>query len=292
MPASGKLGPIPLPPGVTAVKVENGHALVHDGELSFLIFDLKPPFKQPRLVELRAAEMGLVSISVQDFSLSADQVFYVSAYVNFGLGDRRYALLRYALEDKDAKLQVRHLPDIRCRHLGAGRRGVWCLDPDFRETRNQLPTLHWIAFLGALRSYPIAQPPGMSLGPARVIVGVEDMAETWLPSMHALLEVNPRTQLTAYSPIPVDQSSRAITSFALAGSGKVHALFPLRGSGEETLVTPYALAELDAERKTWRRVLSERSFPRGALLAGWDGSDLWLWNRRARLIERIEGVQP
>ena len=291
-PSPGKFGAIPLPPGVTAVKVENGHALVHDGELSFLIFDLAPPFKPPRLVELRAAELGVVSISVQDFSLSADQVFYVSASVNFGLGDRRPALLRYSLLDKDAKLQVRRLPDVRCRHLGAGRRGVWCLDPDYREARNQLPTLHWIAFLGGLKSIPITQPPGISLGPARVIVDGEDLAEAWLPSMRVLLEVNPQTQSALYSPIPVEQSSRAITSFAISPSGKVQALFPLRGSGDETLITPYALAELDVERRTWRRVLSQRSFSRGALLAGWSGPDLWLWNRQGRRIEQIEGMQP
>jgi hypothetical protein len=289
---SSKLGAIPLPPGVTAVKVENGYALVHDGELSFLLFDLAPPFQQPRLVEIHVAEMGLVSVSVQDLSLSPDHVFYISAFVNYGLGDRRYALLRYSLADKDAKLQVRHLPDVRCRHLGAGRRGIWCLDPDFREARNQLPTLNWIAFLGAFRAIPIAKQPGMSLGPARVIVGGEDRAEAWLPSMRAFLEVDPLTESVVYSPIPVEQTSRAITSFALSASGKVHALFPLRGSGEELLTTPYALAELDAQRQTWRRVLSERTFARGALLAGWNGPDLWLWNRPARRLERIEGVQP
>jgi hypothetical protein len=289
---SSRLGAIPLPPGVTAVKVENGYALVHDGELSFLIFDLTPPFHQPRLVEIHAAELGLVSVSVQDFSLSPDRVLYISAFVNYGLGDRRYALLRYALAEQDAKLQVRHLPDVRCSHLGAGRRGVWCLDPDFRPARNQMPTLNWIAFLGAFRSIPIARPVGMSLGPARVIVDGEDSAETWLPSMRAFLEVDPLTELVRYSPIPVEQTSRAITSFALSASGKVQALFPLRGSGEETLTTPYALAELDAERQTWRRVLSQRTFPRGALLAGWNGPDLWLWNRPARRLERIEGVQP
>ena len=274
------------------MKVENGYALVHDGELSFLIFDLAPPFKQPRLVELHAAELGVVSILVQDFSLSPDGVFYVSAVVNFGLGDRRYALLRYPLLDKDPELQIRHLPDVRCRHLGAGRHGVWCLDPEFREARNQLPTLHWIGFLGAFRSIPIARQPGLSLGPSRVMVGADDVAEAWLPSMRAFLEVNPQTLSVAFTPIPVQQSSRAITSFAPAPSGKVHALLPLRGSGEETLTTRYALAELDAERKTWRRVLRERSFARGSLLAGWDGSDLWLWNRLGRRLERIEGVQP
>ena len=277
---------------MTAVKVENGYALVHDGELSFLIFDLTPPFQQPRLVEIHAAELGLVSVSVQDFSLSPDRVLYVSAFVNFGLGDRRYALLRFSLLEKDAKLQVRHLPDVRCRHLGAGRRGVWCLDPDFRPARNQLPSLNWIAFLGSFRSTPIARQPGMSLGPARVIVDGEDFAEAWLPSMRAFLEVDPQTQEVTYSPIPVEQTSRAITSFALSASGKVHALFPLRGSGEELLTTPYALAELNAKRETWRRVLSERTFPRGALLAGWNGPDLWLWNRPARRLERIEGAQP
>jgi hypothetical protein len=287
-----RLDAIPLPPGVTAVKVESGYALVHDGELSFLLFDLAPPFHEPRLLELHATEMGLVSVSVQDFSLSPDRVFYVSAFVNFGLGDRRYALLRYSLVEKDAKWQVRHLPDVRCRHLGAGRRGVWCLDPDFREARNQLPTLNWIAFLGAFKSVPIARPPGMSLGPARVIVGREDFAEAWLPSIRAFLEVNPQTQAVAYSPIPVDQTSRAITSFALSASGSVHALFPLRGSGEEMLTTPYALAELNAKRESWRRVASERTFPRGALLAGWNGPDLWLWNRPARRLERIDGVRP
>ena len=287
-----KLGAIPLPPGVTAVKVENGYALVHDGELSFLIFDLSPPFHPPRLVEIHAADIGLVSVSVQDFSLSPDRVFYVSAFVNFGLGDRRYALLRYSLVEKDAKLQVRHLPDVRCLHLGAGRRGVWCLDPDFREARNQLPTLNWVAFLGAFKTLPIARQPGMSLGPARVVVGAEDLAEAWLPSMRAFLEVDPRTLAVAYTPIPVEQTSRAITSFAPSASGKVHALLPLRGSGEELLTTPYALAELDAKRETWRRVSSEQTFPRGALLAGWNGPDLWLWNRPARRLERIEGVQP
>ena len=291
-PADGKLGAIPLPPGVTAVKVENGRALVHDGELSFLIFGLTPPFKQPRLLELRTADLGLVSISVQDFSLSADQVFYVSAYVNFGLGDRRYALLRYSLPDGDEKPRLRRLPDIRCRHLGAGLRGVWCLDPDLRPARDQLPSLNWIAFLGGLKSFPIAQPRGMSLGPARVVAGAGDTAEAWLPSMRSLLDVNLQTESAVYSPIPVQQSSRAITSFAPSPSGKVHALLPLRGSGEETLTTPYALAELDADRKTWRRVLNQRSFPRGSLLAGWNGSDLWLWNRGARRIERIDGVQP
>lgn|GEM_PF-2178589 len=287
-----KLGPIPLPPGVTAVKVENGHALVHDGELSFLIFNLTPPFKPPRLVELRADEIGVVSISVQDFSLSPDHVFYVSAYVNFGLGERRYALLRYALADKDAKIQVRHLPDVRCRQLGAALHGVWCLDPDYREARNQLPSLHWIAFLGAVRSVPIARPPGLSLGPPRVIVGPDDRAAAWLPSMQALVEVHAGEQDAAYSPIPVPQSSRAITSFALAPDGRVHALFPLRGGGEEALTTPYALAELDAERRTWRRLLPQRTFVRGALLAGWSGTDLWLWNRTARRLERIAGVRP
>lgn len=290
--APAKLGAIPLPPGVTAVKVENGYALVHDGELSFLLFDLAPPFRQPRLVEIHAAELGLVSVSVQDFSLSPDRVFYVSAFVNYGLGDRRYALLRYSLAEKDPKLQVRHLPDVRCRHLGAGRRGVWCLDPEFREARNQLPTLNWIAFLGALRTVPIARPPGMSLGPSRVIVGNQDIAETWLPSMRAFLEVNPETQLVAYTPIPVDQTSRAITSFAVSETGKVYALFPLRGSGVEMLTTPYALAELNETRQAWRRAVKEQTFSRGALLAGWNGEDLWLWNRLARRLERIEGVQP
>lgn len=277
---------------MTAVKVENGYALVHDGELSFLIFNLAPPFQQPRLVEIHAAELGLVSVSVQDFSLSPDHVLYISAFVNFGIGDRRYALLRYSLVENDAKLQVRHLPDVRCRHLGAGRRGVWCLDPEFRETRNQLPTLNWIAFLGTFKTIPIARQPGMSLGPARVIVGGEDFAEAWLPSLRAFLEVDPQTQAVAYTPIPVEQTSRAITSFALSASGKVHALFPLRGSGEETLTTPYALAELDAKREAWRRVSKEQTFPRGAVLAGWNDTDLWLWNRPARRLERIEGVQP
>ncbi len=272
--------------------MENGHALVHDGELSLLVFDLTPPFKQPRLVEIHAAELGLVSVSVQDFSLSPDRVLYISAFVNYGLGDRRYALLRYSLMDREPKLQVRHLPDVRCRQLGAGRRGVWCLDPDFRPARNQLPTLNWIAFLGALRTFPIAHRPGLSLGPARVIAGEADHAEAWLPSMRAFLEADAQTESVAYSPIPVEQTSRAITSFALSASGKVHALFPLRGSGEETLTTPYALAELDARRETWRRTPLPQTFQRGALLAGWNGSDLWLWNRPARRLERIEGVQP
>lgn len=289
---SSRLGAIPLPPGVTAVKVENGYALVHDGESSFLIFDLTPPFHQPRLVEIHAAELGLVSVAVQDFSLSPDGVLYISAFVNYGLGDRRYALLRYALAEQDAKLQVRHLPDVRCSHLGAGRRGVWCLDPDFRPARNQLPTLNWIAFLGALRTIPLAKQPGMSLGPARVMVGGEDRAEAWLPSMRAFVEVDPLTASMVDSPIPVEQTSRAITSFALSESGRVHALFPLRGSGEEQLTTPYALAELDTQRAAWRRVPGERTFQRGALLAGWNGQDLWLWNRPARRLERIEGVQP
>ncbi|MDR3719799.1 MAG: hypothetical protein P4K98_13455 [Bryobacteraceae bacterium] len=288
----GKLGAIPLPPGVTAVKVEYGYALVHDGELSFLIFDLAPPFQQPRLIEIRAAELGVVSVRVQDFSLSPDHVLYISAVINFGLGDLRYALLRYALLDKDPELEIRHLPDVRCRNLGAGLHGVWCLDPEFREARNELPTLHWIAFLGAFKSIPIGRAPGISLGPSRVMVGPDDVAEAWLPSMRGFLEVNPQTQAAAFTPIPVEPSSRAITSFALSASGKVHALFPLRGAGEEMLTTPYALAELDAQRTTWRRVPQPRSFPRGALLAGWDGSDLWLWNRTARRLERIEGVQP
>jgi len=132
----------------------------------------------------------------------------------------------------------------------------------------------------------------MSLGPARVIAGGDDSAKAWLPSMRAFLEVDPLTESVVYSPIPVEQTSRAITSFALSASGKVHALFPLRGSGEELLTTPYALAELDARRETWRKVPIDRTFPRGALLAGWNGSDLWLWNRPARRLERVEGAQP
>ncbi len=274
------------------MKVENGYALVHDGELSFLVFDLAPPYREPKLVEIHAAELGLVSVSVQDFSVSPDHVLYLSAFVNFGIDDRRYALLRYSLVEQNAKLQVRHLPDVRCRHLGAGRRGVWCLDPDFREARNQLPTLNWIAFLGGLKTIPIARQPGMSLGPARVMVGGDDYAEAWVPTMQAFLEVNPQTQAVAYTPIPVPQTSRAITSFALSASGRVHALFPLRGSGEETLTTPYALAVLDAKRETWRRVSKEQTFVRGAMLAGWNNADLWLWNRPAHRLERIEGVEP
>jgi len=90
---------------------------------------------------------------------------------------------------------------------------------------------------------------------------------------------------------PSSKPAGAITSFALSASGKCKPI-PIARLRRRNANHPYALAELDAERQTWRRVLSQRTFPRGALLAGWNGPDLWLWNRPARRLERMKACSP
>ena len=281
-----------LAPATLSVKVENGYAVAQEGARSFRLFDLAQEPPQGRLIAFDAHQLGVVSYSVEDFSVSADGVFYVAAYANFGLGDSRYALLRYALKEQDAQPQVRHLPDVRCRHLGAGSHGVWCLDPDPREMRAEPPTLTWIAFLGTVRRYSLLREPGTSLGPPRVVVVGDDVAETWLPSMRAFLEAHPSEGVRAQAPIPVDPASRALTSFAVSPSGRIQALAPLRAHGVEMLNTPYALVELDHQRKAWRGLLPGRRFERGSLLAGWSAGALWQWSRETHSLERIEGVEP
>jgi hypothetical protein len=283
---------LPLPKGTIEVKVENGFAIAQDGALSFHLFDLSKAEPESIAIVLKPADLDVVSLLVQDFSLSPDGVFFVSAYANFGLGDSRYALVRYEFQAKDAVPVLRHLPDIRCRFLAAGIHGVWCLDPDPRETRNQPPQITWVGWLGTMRSYRLSQSPGVSLGPPRVIAGINDTAQLWWPTMRLFGEFSPVDGVVAATPIPTDPNSRALTSFAVSPTGRVHALLPLRGDRAETLTTPYALAELSAKRDTWRRLLPSKTFVRGALLAGWSADGLWIWNRTARALERIDGVDP
>jgi hypothetical protein len=281
-----------LPPGTLAVKVENGFAVAQEGARSFRLYPLAEHPPQARTIALDPRPLGVFSFSVEDFSISPDGVLYVAAYVNFGLGDSRYALLRYAFQEAGAAPQVRHLPDVRCRFLGAGVHGVWCLDPEPREMRAEPPALTWIAFLGAVRRYTVLREPGLWLGPPRVVVAAGDVAETWLPSMRAFLEAHPSDGVRAQAPIPVDPASRALTSFAVSPGGRIEALAPLRDHGVELLTTPYVLVELNAQRTAWRRLLPGRSFARGSLLAGWSPTELWLWNRATHSLESIAGVEP
>jgi len=182
----------------------------------FRLYALAKQPPEERTIAFDPKQLGVFSFSVEDFSISPDGVLYVAAYVNFGLGDSRYALLRYAFLEAGAEPQVRHLPDVRCRFLGAGVHGVWCLDPEPREMRAEPPTLTWIAFLGTVRRYTVLREPGISLGPPRVVVAGDDVAETWLPSMRAFLEAHPMGGVRTQAPIPVDPSSRALTSFAVS----------------------------------------------------------------------------
>jgi len=132
--------------------------------------------------------------------------------------------------------------------------------------RAEPPTLTWIAFLGTVRRYTVLREPGISLGPPRVVVAGDDVAETWLPSMRAFLEAHPMGGVRTQAPIPVDPSSRALTSFAVSPGGRIQALAPLRENGVEMLTTPYALVELNAQRNAWRRLVPGRRFARGSLL--------------------------
>jgi len=283
---------IALPSGTLAVKVENGFAVAQDGAHSLRLYALAKQPPEERSIVFDPRQLGVFSFSIEDFSISPDGVLYVAAYVNFGLGDSRYALLRFAFLEVGAEPQVRHLPDVRCRFLGAGVHGVWCLDPAPREMRAEPPSLTWIAFLGAVRRYTVLREPGISLGPPRVVVAGDDVAETWLPSMRAFLEAHPDAGVRTQAPIPADAASRALTSFAVSPSGRIQALAPLREHGVELLTTPYALMELSAERDAWRRMLPGRRFARGSLLAGWSASELWLWNRATHSLETIVGVEP
>ncbi len=283
---------ITLPGGTLAVKAENGYAVAQVGARRFLLIALDKQPPEEREVAIEPQQLGVFSFSVEDFSISPDRVLYVAAYANFGLGDSRYALIRYSFQETDGKPEIRHLPDVRCRHLGAGLHGVWCLDPEPREMRNEPPTLTWIAFLGAVRRYALAGEPGQWLGPAQVVVARDDVAETWLPSLRLFVEAHPSDAIRAQAPIPVDPASRALTSFAVSPGGKIQALLPLRENGVELLTTPYALAELNAQRNAWRRLLPGRRFERGSRLAGWSATQLWLWNRATHGLETIGGVAP
>jgi hypothetical protein len=138
----------------------------------------------------------------------------------------------------------------------------------------------------------VLREPGLSLGPPRVVVAADDVAETWLPSMRAFLEAHPMDGVRTETPIPVDAASRALTSFAVSPDGRIQALTPLRERGVELLTTPYALLELNAQRNAWRRLLPGRRFARGSLLAGWSATELWLWNRATHSLETIVGVAP
>ena len=289
---TGAARSIALASGTLAVKVENGFAVAQDGAHSLRLYALAKQPPEERTIVFDPQQLGVFSFSVEDFSISPDGVLYVAAYVNFGLGDSRYALLRYAFLEPGAEPQVRHLPDVRCRFLGAGVHGVWCLDPEPREMRAEPPTLTWIAFLGAVRRYTVLREPGLSLGPPRVVVAADDVAQTWLPSMRAVLEAHPGEGVRTETPIPVDAASRALTSFAVSPGGRIQALTPLRERGVELLTTPYVLVELSARRDAWRRLLPGRRFARGSLLAGWSATELWLWNRATHSLETIEGVAP
>jgi len=283
---------ITLPGGTLAVKAENGYAVAQVAARRFLLIALDKQPPQARTIAIEPQQLGVFSFSVEDFSISPDGVLYVAAYANFGLGDSRYALIRYAFEDTNGKPEIGQLPDLRCRHLGAGVHGVWCLDPEPREMRNEPPTLTWIAFLGAVRRYALEGETGQWLGPARVVVARDDVAETWLPPLRLFVEADPSDGIRARAPIAVNPSSRALTSFAVSPRGKIHALIPLRNSGLELLTTPYGLVELSAQRNGWRRRAGGPIFTRGSMLAGWSATELWLWNRETHSLETIVGVEP
>jgi hypothetical protein len=289
-----------LPASTLAVKVEAGFAAAQIGERDFHLIDLSKIAEPPRELHIAAEPFHVVSVRVQDFSISSDGALYVAAYVNFGLGDSRYALLRYDLMDPAAPPRLIRLPDLRCPHLAAGLRGAWCLDPEPRDIRRQPPSLHWIAYLGGVQSLALPPSAGLALGPPRVVVRAaigeraavtDDEAVAWLPAWRVAAMAAPGRDSLAMFPIPAS-GGPALTSFALAPGGSLYALVPLHTDELETLTTPYALVELDSRRDAWRRILPGRSFARGAQLAGWSAGGLWLWDRAARRLERIEGIQP
>jgi hypothetical protein len=276
-----------LPPATVSVKVERDWAVAQTGARRLSVFDLRSASPFSRSIDINAADFHVISVVVLDFSVAPEDALYVSAYVNFGLGERVFSLLRYDLTGK-APPHLYHLPNLNCPHLAAGAEGVWCLDPYPRLTGLRPPTLHWIGWLGAVKSYPLGLEGDATLGAPRVIAGPEgDRAHLWWTVRRVVLDVDPVAGIVETSPIAVFGRGRAITSFAAGRDGAIQALLPLRGDGEEGLTTAYALAQLDAARKSWRRLLPRAQFVRGAQLAGWGGGRLWLWDRRGHALEAI-----
>jgi hypothetical protein len=286
---SAQSGRVALPATTVSVKVERGWAVAQTGARKLAVYDMSEPGTFGKTLTVDPAEFEVYSALVIDYSVAPGDVLYVSAYVNFGLGERRYALLRYDLRQKELPA-LRHLPGVGCPHLGAGEHGVWCIDPLASAARHAVPMLHWIAWMGGVKSYPLELEGDAALGSPRVVVGDLDRAVVWWTVRRTVLDVEPERGIVQQSPIAVFGQGHAITSFVLAPGGRVQALLPLRGDGEETLTTPYALAELDAGRKQWRRLLKGTRFVRGAQLAGWSAGRLWIWNRRGHAIEPVEGV--
>jgi hypothetical protein len=280
-------GRLALPATTTAVKVERGWAVAQTGARQLMAFDLREPLSFARTIAVEPGSFEVHSALIVDFSVAPEDVLYVSAYVNFGLGDRRYTLLRYDLHQQAAPRLV-PLPDVNCPILAAGEHGVWCLDPNPREARHAPPALYWIAWLGAVRSYPLGLEGDATLGAPRVIAGpVGDRAHLWWTVRRVLLDVEPERGIVRNAPIAVFGQGQAITSFAVAADESVQALLPLRGDSAEALTTTYALAQLDADRRAWRRLLPQAQFVRGAQLTGWGAGRLWIWNRRGHRLETV-----
>lgn len=236
-------------------------------------------------------------VEIKDFALTDGGTLLVTMAALFPLGVSSRVLGLYP-----PKGEAAHLPldAVICYNVAPDEAtGVWCLGPALEESwfhrlsgpasgpwsalpRNKLPLIGSEADepRGAHETGPAGSPALLEEQPGRLAA--------WIPNAAAVVELNTKTAEVTRWAVPLAEQGKSQMSFAATPQGVLYGLMPKRAGGEpERLDTPYRLMRLNRETGVWVPVPGVPELPRGAALAGMDGTKAVVWKRPTRTLEWV-----
>lgn len=273
-----------LPPRVSAVKWAHGRAAALAGtpaEPEWILW--ADSGLELRRIRVRTAVADVRALEVADFALDAGGTVHAVLYADLPLGRSARLLCHYP---EQGEPDCEDLGELRCRLLAAAAPdSLWCLStapggPALR--RVSIPREGPRLWLPAEIEGP--QPP--TAGAGWLAAPQRDRAWLFVAQRTRLYGVDLRSGAVNTIQIPVTPGRHSLPGFAAHGT-RLLALFPLDAAGTvERLDAPYGLFELTG--RGWQRVAAGRSWMRGAAPAGMEERAVWIWNRAARRLERVE----
>lgn len=273
-------GVIELPEPVSAVKRQHGSVLALAGAPGAPALLVLTGSAAPVRIGVRRALPAARQAEVLDFAADAAGTVYALVLASFPLGRDQRLICRFAAGEH----RCEDLGERRCRLLAADAPdSVWCFGPG--------PAGMLLHRAAGPRTGPRFWLPAE--GPFRVL---RDASRLWLaapapgrvrllaPEDGLLADVDLASGDARIRPLQELRSLPGASSFALAGE-RILGVLPLdRGRMQERLDEPYGLFEL---RGGWRRIAPQHHWLRGARIAGAEDGAAWIWNRRARCVERV-----
>ncbi len=278
-------GAIPLPGPVAAVKWRHGQAVALAGPGGAPVLQVLRPPSGMRSVDAGRAVAGARRVDVIDFAPDCEGTVHALLLAAFPLGRDRRLLCHFPGQ---GEASCDDLGDLRCLLLAADAPGrIWCL--------GEGPEGAWLRRLagseGGRRIWLPAGGPRSSAGAARrawMEAAAPGRLRIVWPGLALLADVDLANGRAQMSRLPAPAGRSGLETFAADGD-RLLALLPLGAAAGAALNEPYGLFEL---RGAWRRLAPERSWPRGARLAGAEDGAVWIWNRMERRLERVPLASP